>query len=293
MIRTSANGAASTPNERAMPEGFVRLLRAARHFAYVCLEPLDYAARIVNGKRDFPPLHLRRYVGPLRTFEMSGAEFVVHLKTLCTLRAQSRVLDIGCGCGLMALHLKSVLDSGGRYVGVDVHTASIDWCRRHISPAHANFTFEHIDVANRAYNPRGRSAEDFSFEFADESFDVILLKSVFTHMRPPDVDAYLGEIKRLLAPGGRCLATFFLLNERQKELAARGRNTPRFDFGEGVWRYARASSPESAVAHDESNVMRFMQTHALKLSEPIAYGTWTGAHDGLSYQDLIVFERQR
>jgi len=103
----------------------VNLLRAGRHFGYLALWPFDYLARLVNGKSDFPPLHLRRYVGPLRTFEASGAEFMTYLRLLVDLRPGERILDIGSGCGLMALYLKEYLDEAGSYVGVDRHRQSI------------------------------------------------------------------------------------------------------------------------------------------------------------------------
>lgn len=69
--------------KESLPAPIVSALRLTRHLAYICLGPLDYVARIINGKGDFPPLHLRRYVGPLRTFEMSGAEFMAYLQLLC------------------------------------------------------------------------------------------------------------------------------------------------------------------------------------------------------------------
>ena len=71
----------------------------------------------------------------------------------------------------------------------------------------------HLDVRNAAYNPRGAySAEDLRFPFDGSTFDLISLKTVFTQMRVRELDNYVGEITRLLVPGGVCLATFFLLN---------------------------------------------------------------------------------
>ena len=264
-----------------------------RNAGLVAFGPLDYAVRALNCKADLPPLHLRRYVGPLGSFESSGAEFMGYLRSLASLRPNERVLDIGCGCGQMALHLKSYLDENGSYVGVDIHRPSIDWCRRNIARRHQNFQFAHIDVRNLAYNPNAsQRAEAYVFPFADRSFDLILLKSVFTHMRPPDVSNYFSEVARLLKSEGRCLATFFLLNDDQASLASRGANDLAFNYGEGEWRYVHEHSPESAVAYDESFVMQLLEKYGLVVEKRF-YGRWSGREDGLSYQDILIMSHKK
>jgi SAM-dependent methyltransferase len=271
-----------------MNRNTISLLRTIRNAGLVALGPVDYVARVVQGKRELPPLHLRRYVGPLRSFESSGAEFMGYLRSLAELRPSERVLDIGCGCGQMALHLKNYLDESGGYVGVDIHRPSISWCQQKIARRHKNFEFAHIDVRNLAYNPNAaQRAEAYQFPFADRSFDLILLKSVFTHMRPPEVSNYLSEVARLLKNDGRCLATFFLLNEEQARLA----NDLAFNYGEGEWRYMHEHSPESAVAYDESFVMQLLETYGLAVEKKI-YGSWSGREDGLSYQDMLLLSHR-
>ena len=281
-----------TRGVEGLPSGALRVLKACRAAALFALEPLDWAARAVTGKRDLPPLRLRRYVGPLRSFESSGAEFMGYLRLLAGLRPDERVLDVGCGCGLMALHLKDYLDGRGRYTGLDIHAPSVAWCRRHITPARANFEFARIDVRSEAYNPSGRhAAEEYVFPFADGSFDAVLLKSVFTHLRPGAVENYLKEVARLLAPGGRALATFFLLNERQEALRREGLNRIEFRYGEGVWRHAYRESPESAVAYREDFVLGLIDRHGLALKRPVFYGSWSGLREGLSFQDVLLLEK--
>ena len=80
-------------------------------------------------------------------------------------------------------------------------------------------------------------------------------------MRPPEVSNYLSEVARLLKSNGRCLATIFLLNKEQAMLARAGRNSLRFEHGEGGWRYVHEHSPESAVAYNESYVMDLLAQH--------------------------------
>lgn len=119
---------------------------------------------------------------------------------------------------------------------------------------------------------------------------MILLKSVFTHLRPPEVEQYLSAIARLLKPNGRCLASFFLLTDEQRALAARGNNAFAFNYGETHWRYVYEHSPESASAYDESYIFELIDKHHLQLREPIRYGTWSGRKNGLSFQDLLQIQ---
>ena len=271
----------------------IKLLRAIRNAGLVALGPMDYLARVVRGKTELPPLHLRRYVGPLRSFESSGAEFMEYLPTLARLRPDERVLDVGCGCGQMALHLKDYLNETGSYAGVDIHQPSIRWCEQNIARYHHNFHFTHIDVRNLAYNPHGAQlAEAYRFPFADHSFDLILLKSIFTHMRPLEVSNYLSEVARLLKNDGRCLATFFLLNDEQAALAKKGPNDLAFNYGKGEWRYVHEHSPESAVAYDENFVMQLVEKVGLAVEKQI-YGRWSGREDGLSYQDILILSHKK
>ncbi|HEY0727973.1 MAG TPA: class I SAM-dependent methyltransferase [Pyrinomonadaceae bacterium] len=262
------------PAKQRLSRRSISVLRNLRTLAYVTLTPLDYVSRLVNGKADFPPLHLRRHVGPLRTFEASGAEFMTYLRLLVNLQPSESILDIGCGCGLMALQLRDFLDSDGRYTGVDIHGPSIKWCANHITQP--NFHFAQIS--------------DLKLPYEAQSFDVILVKSVFTHLRPEEVDGCLSEVERLLKPNGRCLASFFLLNDEQRALAAQAKNAFAFNFGNNHWRYVYEHSPESASAYDQNYILELLSQHNLELSAPIHYGTWSGRKDGLSFQDLLQIQ---
>lgn len=269
------------------------LYRRFRTMAYLLLAPPDALVRRLTQKGDFPPPHLRRHSGPLRTFEMSGAEFLVYLKLLCKLRPEESVLDIGCGCGLMALFLRYDLDESGRYTGMDIHAPSIRWCQRHIPRRRERFEFLLMDVANKQFNPRGGTlARDYVFPFPNGSFDVVLVKSVFTHMRPEEVDNYVKEIARVLSARGRCLLTFFLLHQRQQDLAKQGLNRLSFKYGDETWRYAFESTPETAIAYDRDHILRVLDRHGLALKQPIYWGTWSGMLDGLSFQDIAVIGRK-
>jgi SAM-dependent methyltransferase len=273
----------------SMPEKAIRALTGIRNAGLWALEPIDYAGRLINGKSHLPPLRIRRQAGPLAGLENSGVEFAGYLKLLCNLGPNSRLLDIGCGFGLLALQLENYLGESGRYVGVDVDRRAVGWAVRHISQSSPQFEFQHLDIRNHAYNPHGLlNPDEFRFPFEPSSFDTILLKSVFTHLRPEATRNYVSEIQRLLRPGGCCLSTFFVLDQ----VATAGfRPALEFKFGNGEWRYAMRNLPELAIAYSEESIGEMVAWAGLTI-EAMHPGSWSGRPGGLSYQDLYVLKRE-
>lgn len=129
----------------------------------------------------------------------------------CGLEPGGRVLDIGCGPGRLAIGL---LDRGtniAEYRGIDAHLPSVRWCARHLTRRNPAFRFEHVDVRTARYNPGGAVADGAArLPLADARYDIVYLYSVFSHMLPDGVRAYLREIRRVLAPGGVLFFTGFV-----------------------------------------------------------------------------------
>lgn len=128
------------------------------------------------------------------------------------LTVNSRVLDVGCGVGRLAIGILSRIGEIQHYRGVDVSKRSIQWCQRHITREHSSYQFIHIDVKNLRYNPSGKAIDvDFRLPFDDqELFDIIYLYAVFSNMTKEDVRSYLKEFQRLLAPSGKIFLTAFI-----------------------------------------------------------------------------------
>ena len=257
------------------------------------------AADGLRGERNAltPPAHLRVRVGcflsylRLSQYRAVAEEFAGYLRTHGRLRADSRVLDIGCGCGQLAVPLTGMLGGRGTYDGFDPDADAIAWCSARITPRFRNFRFAHADLANSQYNPGGRlHAASFRFPYEDGSFDLVVLKSVFTHLQGPAMWHYLTEIRRLLAPGGRTIASFMLLNDESSRCLERGESTMAFPFDGDGCRLLDEGTPEYKVAHYEPALVVAAASSGLTI-ESIDYGSWCGRPRFLSYQDLVVFSR--
>lgn len=144
-------------------------------------------------------------------FIASGEREADRLAAAFKLSPRSRILEIGCGPGRLPIGILRRIGEVAAYRGVDVSDTAIQWCKRHIERAHPSFLFFRLDARNARYNPSGRVVEsDFRLPFDDAEFDVIYLYSVFSHLLQADVERYLAEFRRLLAPAGRVFLTAFI-----------------------------------------------------------------------------------
>ena len=137
---------------------------------------LDYAAAVYD------------LLSPIRTL---GAEWYVSLRAVdaLTLRGSERVLDVGCGTGVAAFAAARKLAACGRVVGVDAAAKMIAVARGKIN-GDARLRF---DVA---------AAE--SLPYADASFEAAVSTFFFHHLAADLKAKALGEIARVLVPGGVC-----------------------------------------------------------------------------------------
>jgi SAM-dependent methyltransferase len=238
--------------------------------------------------RGLPPRSMRAFVGP-SDFRRYGYEFLAYFKEHGGLKPDHRVLEVGCGIGRMAIPLTKYLSESGSYDGFDVIPHAITWCSDKITPRYPNFRFQLADIWNRVHNPNGRlKAADFRFPYDDGAFDFIFLSSVFEHMLPRDVNHYFSEISRVLRPGGRCLITWFLLNNESKHLIERGKSRKQFAYPIGSCLTIDPKVPEAAIAYEESDVLELYTQHGITISHPIYYGSWCGRTEHLSRHDICI-----
>jgi SAM-dependent methyltransferase len=262
------------------------LRRALRMCYFLTLDGMDLCLR---RRRDLVP---PRWLNPIGDgdFEESGAEFLDYFLRLCGLKPSHHVLDVGCGIGRMARPVTKYLTTGS-YEGFDIVPPGVRWCQKSITPRYPNFRFTLADIRNQEYNPHGMvPASQYRFPYRDACFDFAFLTSVFTHMRPPEVSHYLSELSRVLAPGGKCLATFFILNDESRQLINAGQSSLNLSCAlSGCWT-TNPRVPETAIGYDEKEAVRLIAEPGFALPS-FRYGNWCGRREHMSYQDVAVFAK--
>jgi SAM-dependent methyltransferase len=262
------------------------LRRALRMCYFLTLDGVDLC---LHRRRDLVP---PRWLNPIGDgdFESTGAEFLEYFIGMGGLKPSHSVLDVGCGIGRMARPLTKYLQTG-TYEGFDIVPAGIRWCQKSITPRYPNFHFTLADIRNQEYNAHGLvPAAQYRFPYENAHFDFAFLTSVFTHMRPSEVSHYLAELARVLRHGGKCLATFFIVNRESSELIDARRSSLDLSHAlPGCWTI-NPQIPETAVGYEEQEVARLATENGLAL-ESLTYGKWCGRTEYLSYQDVAVFAK--
>jgi len=264
-----------------LPVGVKKLIK------YTLYSIQDFSNWIRRKKLNgYPPKRLN-FVGN-SSFKAVGDEFFGYFKGIGQLKKSDIVLDVGSGIGRMAIPLTHYLTEGELY-GFDIYKKGVKWCQKNISPKFPNFNFEYVDLYNKYYNKKGKiKAEDFEFPYEDNKFDFIYATSVFTHMLPEEVKQYFSEIKRVLKKDGRCLLTFFGINENKKILIENGYSKCdfKYEFSKNCF-YSHKNVPEAETAYSEEWIIK--QFEKIECQSPKIYnGSWSGQKDSYSYQDIFI-----
>lgn len=133
-----------------------------------------------------------------------------------TLDSFESILDFGCGCGRMLLWIEELGRKRALH-GTDIDAEAIDWCREHVP--YADLTVNNADPP---------------LSYPDGAFDLVVGHSVFTHLDERRQDAWLGELQRVMGPGG------FLVVSTHGEVA----------LGDDVWRIRGRLEDEGIVFID-------------------------------------------
>jgi ubiquinone/menaquinone biosynthesis C-methylase UbiE len=251
---------------------------------------LDIMDLLSGNREEFAPPRRLVFVGD-GDFKKTGEEFFKYFVELGGLKPHHKVLDVGCGIGRMAIPLIKYLESGS-YEGFDIVPKGIEWSNKTITAKYSNFHFQLIDVYNKLYNAKGKYiSSEYKFPFSDESFDFVFLTSVFTHMLPKDMNNYFSNITRVLKRKGRAFITYFLINEDSLKSIGKNLSTLEFKYQEGDYWTTSPNKPEKAIAYEEKYIKDLYDKNDIKIIEPIHYGSWCGRKQYLSYQDILIAEK--
>ena len=159
------------------------------------------------------------------------------------LAAGARVLDAGCGTGLLTLSLLRVLKRPAEITAVDLSGRSLQTARR--------------AVRKHADDPRHKisfvRANALSLPFPDDSFDLVVTSGVLEYL---PLREGLGELARVLAPGGYL---FFLPV----------RPSPATRLLEIMFRFK--AHPPRAVAENTERFFRVIENYRFPPHEPIGW----------------------
>jgi demethylmenaquinone methyltransferase/2-methoxy-6-polyprenyl-1,4-benzoquinol methylase len=102
-----------------------------------------------------------------------------------------RVLEVGPGTGHSLARMAAAVGEGGRVCGVDLAEAMLLRSRATVGEA---------GVASRVDLVSG---DGVALPFADRSFDAAFLSFILELFDTPEIPEVLGEVRRVLRPGGR------------------------------------------------------------------------------------------
>ena len=137
------------------------------------------------------------YFEVLRIFQILN-HFSINPRTI------GSVFELGCGTARLLRHFRCI--EGVKLVGSDVNPEMVEWCQANLS----GMEFYHNELSP-------------PLNFAkDNSFDLMLASSVFTHIPLETQELWLAEMQRILRPGGIFICSVLgqfhasvLLNEKE------------------------------------------------------------------------------
>ena len=194
--------------------------------------------------------------------------------TLLKLPENARVLELGCGSGLLWKENIDRIPSGWNITLSDLSSGMLDAAWRNLVVTGRAFKFKEIDAQ--------------SIPFEDEIFDAVIANHMLYHI--PDRPKALAEIKRVLKPKGRLIATTVGENHMKQAMEW----YERLSCGEFVSMVSlsftlengleqlKAFFPEVSLSRYEDNL------HVTELEPILAY-----IRSGISLSDLKEVELEK
>jgi ubiquinone/menaquinone biosynthesis C-methylase UbiE len=179
-----------------------------------------------------------------------------------------RILDLGCGTGIIARLLRERLGGGARITGLDVSPPMIAKAR------------------SLAPELEWHEGNAMALPFADHAFDVVLCQQMLQFV--PSPAAALREAKRVLAPGGRLLVSTWRPRVHQPMFEALGQLAERHLGPSNDKRFALDGEPLRELLVEAGFTDIAIETCALVdhyVTFPVRGSTLAANHDLAAFAD--------
>jgi len=225
--------------------------------------------------------------------------FFAALTKCFAINGSLRIFDFGCGYGKMAPISVFFTHPNGKYIGVDILKSCVDFCKRKYSqlPRVEFYLSKDVNPAYHRVEGEMRLLQEPDWPVADESIDIVISISVFTHLQEVDAFRYMNKIYKILKPNGIAILTFHIIEEPRKQPRFTSKNKPRhsdlFDFHTPLppsynWFTSNPELPERAVAINRLGLNSLLQ-RKFKV-ELLIRGSTTGGYDPF-FQDVIILRK--
>ncbi|MET7395838.1 methyltransferase domain-containing protein [Dactylosporangium sp. NPDC005572] len=141
-------------------------------------------------------MHYGYWTGPDddSSFEVAGQRLTDIVIDKLGVRPGDRVLDVGCGPGKPGVHLARRTGAAVLGISVSERDVALAGARARAEGLADRAVFQHADATALPFEP--------------ESFDAVMLLESIVHI--PDRAQVLGQVSRVLRPGGRAVLTDFV-----------------------------------------------------------------------------------
>lgn len=221
--------------------------------------------------------------------------FAALLKAYSKKKSANRILDFGCGYGKMAFPASSLINNGGKYVGVDIIDEVIDYGNK-VYAKNGNYIFHLSKDFNLRYNKNNiETTYGLDWPIEDKEMDIVTAISVFTHLREEDAKGYINKIYNVLKKEGIAILTFHILNDKTNQPRYKTRMMPflldLFSFRHKLsdhWYTSDKKVPETAIGITYDGIRRLI--HGKFEIKKRINGSTTGGQD-LFPQDILILEK--
>lgn len=128
----------------------------------------------------------------------------------------ARILDFGCGVKV-AQALYQMDHPQQIYVGLDVYEKMIKYMKS-ATRWNRKYKFKKVPFQNAMYNPRGKvMTPELFMPVGKMQFEIQLMFSVITHMKPADSAATFAMLRKCIAPKGKMFFWAFAEADQKQE----------------------------------------------------------------------------